>query len=37
MRKGAIPLEDMDVLIDARQQRLIVNPASPYFAKKSLK
>ncbi|BBD54986.1 unknown protein [Planktothrix agardhii NIES-204] len=34
---GAIPLEDMDVLIDPRQQRLIVNPASPYFAKKSLK
>jgi clan AA aspartic protease len=34
---GAIPLEDLDVLIDARQQRLIVNPASPYFAKKSLK
>jgi clan AA aspartic protease len=34
---GTIPLEDMDVLIDARQQRLIVNPASPYLAKKSLK
>ena len=34
---GAIPVEDMDVLIDPRQQRLIVNPASPYFAKKSLK
>jgi len=34
---GAIPLEDMDVLIDPRQQRLIVNPASPYLAKKSLK
>ena len=34
---GTIPLEDMDVLIDPRQQRLIVNPASPYFAKKSLK
>jgi len=27
----------MDVLIDPRQQRLIVNPASPYLAKKSLK
>ena len=34
---GAIPVEDMDVLIDPRQQRLIVNPASPYLAKKSLK
>ncbi|CAD5929554.1 hypothetical protein PA905_43400 [Planktothrix agardhii CCAP 1459/11A] len=34
---GTIPLEDMDVLIDPRQQRLIVNPASPYLAKKSLK
>ena len=30
---GAIPVEDMDVLIDPRQQRLIVNPASPYLAK----
>jgi clan AA aspartic protease len=34
---GAIPMEDMDVLIDPRQQRLIVNPAHPYMAKKSLK
>lgn len=34
---GAIPMEDMDVLIDPKQQRLIVNPAHPYMAKKSLK
>jgi clan AA aspartic protease len=34
---GAIPMEDMDVLIDLRQQKLIVNPAHPHMAKKSLK
>ncbi len=34
---GAIPMEDMDVLVDPRQQRLIVNPEHPYFAEKSLK
>ena len=34
---GAIPMEDMDVLIDPRQQRLVVNPAHPYLVKKSLK
>ncbi len=34
---GAIPMEDMDVLIDSRQQQLIVNPAHPYMAKKSMK
>jgi clan AA aspartic protease len=34
---GSIPMEDMDVLIDPRQQRLVVNPANPYIAKKSLK
>src|SRR5215210_3469251 len=26
---GVIPLEDLDVVIDPRQQRLIVNPESP--------
>jgi clan AA aspartic protease len=31
---GAIPIEDMDVVIDSKQQRLIVNPASPYIARK---
>ena len=34
---GAIPMEDMDVVIDPRKQELIVNPSSPYMAKKSLK
>lgn len=28
---GAIPMEYMDVLIDPRNQRLIVNPAHPYL------
>ena len=34
---GAIPLEDMDVLIDPRRQELIVNPDHPYFAQVKLK
>ncbi len=34
---GAIPMEEMDVMIDPKQQQLIVNPASPYITKKSLK
>jgi clan AA aspartic protease len=34
---GSIPMEDMDVLIDPKQQKLIVNPETPYFAKKPLK
>ncbi len=34
---GSIPMEDMDILVDPREQKLIVNPASPYMAKKSLK
>jgi len=34
---GAIPMEDMDVLIDPKQQRLIVNPENPYIARKSVK
>jgi clan AA aspartic protease len=34
---GTIPMEDMDVLIDPKAQKLIVNPAHPYLAKKSLK
>ena len=29
---GAIPLEDMDVLIHPQRQELIVNPDHPYFA-----
>lgn len=34
---GVIPLEDMDVIIDPKQQRLIVNPQTPYIPKKPLK
>lgn len=34
---GAIPMEDMDVLIDPRQQKLVVNPKHPYVANKYLK
>ncbi len=37
MLLGAIPMEDMDVTIDPKKQQLIVNPQSPYIAKKSLK
>lgn len=34
---GAIPLEDMDVLIDPQRQELIVNPEHPYRAVLTLK
>ena len=34
---GAIPMEDMDVIIDPKNQRLIIPPERPYLAKKSLK
>jgi len=34
---GAIPLEDMDVLIDPLRQQLIVNPEHPYFAQMKMK
>ena len=34
---GAIPLEDMDVLIDPKRQKLVVNPEHPYVATKHLK
>jgi clan AA aspartic protease len=34
---GVIPLEDLDVVIDPKQQRLIVNPESPYIARKHMK
>ncbi|UIE39568.1 aspartyl protease family protein [Leptodesmis sichuanensis] len=30
---GAIPMEGMDVLVDPKQRRLIVNPESPEVAK----
>lgn len=34
---GAIPLEDMDVMIHPYKQELIVNPDHPYFAQMKLK
>lgn len=34
---GAIPLEDMDVLIHPQRQELIVNPERPYYAQMKLK
>ena len=34
---GAIPLEDMDVLIHPLRQELIVNPDHPYFAQMIMK
>ncbi|MFT4155306.1 clan AA aspartic protease [Parafilimonas sp.] len=34
---GAIPLEDMDVLIDPQRRELIVNPEHPYFAQMTMK
>ena len=34
---GAIPLEDMDVLIHPYRQELIVNPEHPYFVQMKLK
>lgn len=34
---GAIPLEDMDVLIHPLRQELIVNPEHPFFAQMKMK
>jgi clan AA aspartic protease len=34
---GAIPLEDMDVLIHPLREELIVNPDHPYYAQMKLK
>jgi clan AA aspartic protease len=34
---GAIPMEDMDVLINPLRQELIVNPEHPYFAQMKMK
>jgi clan AA aspartic protease len=34
---GVIPIEDMDILIDARQEKLIINPKTPYLASMSLR
>lgn len=34
---GAVPLEEMDVLIHPQRQELIVNPDPPYYAQLSMK
>lgn len=34
---GAIPMEEMDVLIHPQRQELIVNPDHPYYAQLSMK
>ena len=34
---GAIPMEDMDVLVHPLRQELIVNPEHPYMAQMKLK
>lgn len=34
---GAIPMEEMDVLIHPQRQELIVNPEHPYYAQLSMK
>ena len=34
---GAIPMEDLDVVIDPKRQMLLVNPAHPNIAEKKLK
>ncbi len=34
---GAIPMQDMDVLVDLRNERLIVNPDHPNFAMSKVK
>lgn len=37
MLLGAIPMEDMDVLIHPFRQELVVNPDHPFFAQMKLK
>jgi clan AA aspartic protease len=34
---GQIPLEDMDVVLLPKEEKMIVNPESPYIARKDLK
>lgn len=34
---GAIPMEDMDLIIHPLRQELLVNPEHPYFAQMSVK
>ena len=37
MLLGAIPLEDMDILVHPHRRELIVNPDHPYYAQMTLK
>ena len=34
---GSIPMEDMDVLVHPKEEKLVVNPKHPYIANKYLK
>ena len=34
---GVIPMEDLDVVVDPRQQRLVVNPENPYIVSRYVK
>jgi len=34
---GSIPMEDMDVVLEPKKQTIVVNPHSPYMAKKKIK
>ena len=34
---GAIPMEDMDLVIEPKTQRVIINPSMPYISKKPMK
>lgn len=34
---GQIPLEDMDIVLLPKEEKMIVNPESPYMARKDLK
>lgn len=34
---GSIPMEDMDLLIEPKTQRVIINPTMPYISKKPMK
>ncbi len=34
---GAIPLEDMDVLIHPQSQQLIINPDHPFYSQMKLR
>ena len=34
---GAIPMEDMDLIVEPKTQRVIINPAMPFISKKPMK